>query len=187
MGDDAVGVADAASPATGIAAIRCRQRVISTVTYDEQYVIPISARVYSGIYLGSGGPTTIAAAAPGTEAYFLFNPVSSSIIIALTRLAITATPVAATAFPTAPLIYISRNTFTGTHTGSLINQQTKIDTAGGSSVGRFSLVSTGTALGGSPVVFRQLYAIPAVLTAVGINPPSIVEAIDSFAKARNGR
>jgi hypothetical protein len=168
MGDDAVGVADAASPAAGVAAIRCRQRTISSVVYDEQYVIPISQRVFACRWKTDfNNPiTSILATAPASTAgqFFVINPVGSAVILAIARLTIISYPTAATAFVSAPRICYERITFTGTLSGPSF--QVKMDSTDAAPVGKWATNSVGltvTVLTG----IGPVGIVSPVLTAVG--------------------
>lgn len=118
MADRGVGVVDQASGA-GVAEIRVRERVISSNTYAEQFVIPTRERVTSSIICYSIVGTVLAAAHTTTGAFwYLANQVSSGVTISLRRINFASQHNTVLATPTGPRIMLRRFTFTGTPTGA---------------------------------------------------------------------
>jgi len=114
--------------------LRTQELVVGSNTVQQEYVIPSSIRVRSGVYAASTGAahTVQASATNGTSTGFwwLYNPVGSAVKVAVKKIYYSsgegaAAAVIATA-PRAPLI--THFTFTGTPGGAAITPR-KIDTA----------------------------------------------------------
>lgn len=169
MTDRGVGVTDQASGA-GVADVRARERVISSVTYDEQYVIPIRERVLTGVYLYSFLGTVQAAAQTANTGGFLWvhNP-SSTISLALRRSNFVSAPAAATAFATSPRIAWRRFTSTGTPSGAALTPS-KGATAHAAATHSVRSAITGLTVTEVADVFAYMPIV--VVTAVGATPPA---------------
>lgn len=115
-----------------------RQRTIGANTVEEQYVLELtSERVRSGVYFASILSVVQATATNGTTSGFwwLYNPVGSSVLMALRRAVYTCqngSP--ATATPTSPRTQLSLFTFTGTPGGAAITTG-KADSTYGAAAG----------------------------------------------------
>lgn len=106
---------------------------------QEQYVIPISARLNTGVFRAltntAGASHTVQAAAQNgtsTGFWWLYNA-SSTVIVGLRRVRFRSQFSAVTAFPTCPRIVLQRMTFTGTPAGTAITP-TKTDSGFGAAV-----------------------------------------------------
>lgn len=100
-----------------------RQRTVGANTVEEQYVIPRSERVLSGVYMASVLAVVQAAATNGTSTgfFWLYNPVGSAVLLALRNVRYMCqhgTP--ATVSLTSPRCALSLFTFTGTPAGAAI-------------------------------------------------------------------
>lgn len=175
MPDRLIGITDQASGA-GVAEMRARERTISTNTVEEQYVIPMSARVKVGTYRALAGPFSIAAAAHAATAGFMWLVnTSTSVVVALRRVELTPYPTAATAFPSGPRVTLERVTFTGTPTGAAITPA-KVrrtsqngEVADAANVASVRTASTGLTLTAGEGI--KAFVIPPILTAVGAAQP----------------
>jgi hypothetical protein len=106
------------------AAIHTRNRTVAGPgSVHEQWVIPRSDRVASGVYIAHTGAHVISAAATtGTTTGFwwLYNPVGSTLLVAFRRAEYTSQMGTALVTPTSPRIQLKAFTFTGGPTGTVI-------------------------------------------------------------------
>jgi hypothetical protein len=133
---------------------------------DEQYVIPISERVRTGVYLAQTGAHVVGATADLATAgrWFLINPIGSTVLVALRRVEFMAQMGSALATPTSPRLQLERFTFTGTASGAtitpakratsdaagvakLLTATTGLVTTAGAAIYAFLPVASGTAVG----------------------------------------
>ena len=132
-------------------------------------------------YMGNTGNLTVQATAQsGTTAFvYLFNPIGSSKVIRLRRLASTQSNPSTTAFPSAPRINLIKFTFTGTWNGGQGNIITTvpIDSKMPAPQGIFTLVpSTGvtiTVVG----IMKTITRIASTMTATGVALPAVEDTI----------
>ncbi len=153
---------------------RSRQRVIGANTIEESYVITVSARVKSGVYVVNTGAHVIAAAAHAATVGFwwLLNPVGSAVLVSLRRVEFASQLGSVLATPTSPRITIERVTFTGTHSGALITVA-DADSVAPTPTSRLSLASTGATLAAGAVAFAFLPIASA--TAVGYTAAAVMD------------
>jgi hypothetical protein len=170
----AEGVVQVPPDSTG-ARIRTRSRTISAATVHEQYVIPTSERVRSGVYLGATGIHTVQATADTAPAgrWYLHNPTGSTVLVALRRIEFSSQLGSALAAPTSPRLILSRFSATGTGTATITAASTDPTTMP-ASTGRLLSATTGLSLVVSGIdVFSFLPTASA--TAVGYAPPGAID------------
>lgn len=137
---------------------------------QEQYVIPISARLNSGVYRAHTGAHVIQAAAQNgtsTGAWWLYNT-SATVIVGVRRVQFMCQHGSILVTATSPRIVLARMTFTGTPAGTAI---TPAKTDSGFPAATASLRSTQVT---SVITLAQQYMafLPVVaLTAVGVTSP----------------
>jgi len=155
---------------------------VGKVTPSGEQLITDSVRVKSGVGIAHSGRFTVTVGADGATAgrLWLLNLVASAVLIELRRVEFISTPVAATAFVTAPRVLVERMTFTGTPSGATITPVVR-DTTDSALVGTIRTASTGI----TPVAGAVAYGftVGPVLTAVGAPVPSLQE----WEPAENGR
>jgi hypothetical protein len=140
---------------------------------QDQYVIPVSERVHSGIYLSHTGAHVVQATAQngtGTGFWWLYNT-SSTVIVALRRVSFSSQLGSALVAVTSPRILLQAFTFTGTPAGTAITPR-KTDT--GFPASTASLRSTQVT---SVVTLTQAFwsFLPtASATAVAYNPATFM-------------
>lgn len=131
-----------------------RQRTVGANTVEEQYVIPISERVRSGVYAATMLCPVAASATNGTTTGFwwLYNPAASGILMALRRVEYQSQNGSALATVTSPRLSINLFTFTGgTPSGTAITPG-KLDSAYPTPTGLLkSTQATTTVTLGAPV------------------------------------
>jgi hypothetical protein len=168
MGDQEI-----ALPPAGVGrSIHTRERTVSGPgVVQEPYVIPISPRLASGIYLATTTGVVQASATNGTSTGFwwLYNPGTGGVLVALRSANLASQLGSALLTPTSPRILLAAFTYTGTPAGTAVTPR-KADTAFGAAVA--SLRSTQVT---SVVTLTQnvwAWFPYANETAVGGNPPS---------------
>lgn len=138
MPDRGVGVTDQA-PAAGVAEVRARERTISSVTYAEQYVIPISERVAS--FKGAVTSFRTPGRAALTQNIFcLSNTTGSGVLVAVRRLSIQQDPAAVLNTSWGNLFKVSR--ITTAPTNGTVLTKVAFDTSQSSSA---NVIATGDA------------------------------------------
>jgi hypothetical protein len=105
-------------------AVHTRERTVSGPgVVQEPYVIPISARVASGVYLAHTGVHVVQAAATNgtsTGFWWLYNPVGSAVLVALRSVNLSSQIGSALLTATSPRLLLQAFTFTGTPAGTNI-------------------------------------------------------------------
>lgn len=152
--------------------IRTRERTVSGNVVEEQYVVALdSDRVLAARFYADGGLMTVLATADATKVgrWYLFNPVASTIIIALRRVEFASQHSSVLATPTAPRIALRTFTATGTFSGTSITPA-QHDTTDAAQVAVFGSNSTGLTLTDGNIV--RCFFPTVALTAVGIAGPS---------------
>lgn len=127
MGDQEI-----ALPPSGVGrSIHTRERTVAGPgVVQEPYVIPISVRVSSGIYLATVASVVQAAATNGTSTGFwwLYNPIGSTVFVALRSINVATQLGTVLATPTSPRILLTATTFTGVPAGTAVAPR-KADTS----------------------------------------------------------
>ena len=128
-------------------------------------------RVRSGLYHWHTGAHTVQAAAQaaGTGFWFLFNPVGSTVLVALRRVEFMSQLNSALVAPTAPRLALVRFTATGTFSGTNI-APAKRRTSDANSVSRNFAANTGLTITEGATIFSFLPIASA--TAVGYTAPA---------------
>lgn len=125
---------------------RTQTRVIGADTVHEDFVIPYNGRVTTGLYYATPGKITFPTSAHNVTATayaYLYNPVGSTIKMAVRRLAIQTQWVITTAVDvTTPRQAVSLFTFSGVGSGALI-LAAKRDSADASPQGNLRTAVTG--------------------------------------------
>jgi hypothetical protein len=127
MGDQEI----ALPPGSVGRSIHVRQRTVSGPgVVNEPYVIPISARLSSGIYLGTVAGTVQASAQNGTSTGFwwLYNTIGSGLSVALRSINVATQSASALVTVTSPRLLLQAFTFTGTAAGTNVAPR-KADTS----------------------------------------------------------
>lgn len=110
--------------------LHTRERTVSGPgVVQEQYFIPVSERINSGVYLAHTGAHVVQAAAQNgtsTGFWWLYNT-SATVIIGLRRVSFSSQLGSAFLTPTSPRIMLQAFTFTGTPAGTAITPR-KADT-----------------------------------------------------------
>lgn len=137
--------------------VATRQRTVGSDTVEEQYVIELSARVLSGVYVAHHGVTTVAASAQTfpAAAWFLINPVGSSVTVALRKLNFQSQMGSALTAPTSPRLLLVTFTFTGTASGASITPR-KADTSYPTATGSLRSANTGLTITRESDIFAFL-------------------------------
>lgn len=152
--------------------IHTRQRTITGPgVVQEPYVIPISARLASGIYLATTTGVVQASATNGTSTGFwwLYNTIGSGVLLAVRSINMTSQLGAALLTPTSPRILCTAFTFTGVPAGTNVAPR-KADTAFGAATASLRTTQVTSVVTLTQPVWAWLpYANE---TAVGGNPPS---------------
>jgi hypothetical protein len=152
--------------------LHTRERTVSGPgVVQEQYFIPVSERINSGVYLAhTGAHVVLAAAQNGTSTGFwwLYNT-SATVIVGVRRVSFACQHGSVLVTATSPRIMLQGFTFTGTPAGTAVTPK-KADTgypAATASLRTTQVTSVVT-------LTEQFYAfLPVVaLTAVGVEPPS---------------
>lgn len=132
------------------------------------------ARSISGIYIAQTGAHVVQAAADtGTNArWYLINPLSSGIYLGLRYVEFMSQHGSALATPTSPRLQLTRFTFTGTFSGTLITAA-KRASSDATQVAKLGSNSTGI----TPTLGAEVYGyLPvAALTAVGASAPGAAD------------
>lgn len=151
--------------------LHTRQRTVGADTVQDQYSIPISARVEAGTYLGHPGALTVQASAHGATAGFwwLINPVGSAVIVALRRVDFMSQLGSALVAVTSPRVTLERMTFTGTSSGGTVTIA-KGQTSDATNVGLLLTATTG--LTPAAVAAFAAFLPTASATAVGYAAPA---------------
>jgi hypothetical protein len=152
--------------------VHTRQRTVGGNAVEEQIIIPLdSDRVLAARFYGDGGLMTVQASADASKAgrWFLFNPVASSILIALRRVEFASQHSSVLATPTTPRIALRTFTATGTFSGTSITPAPH-DTTDAAQVAVFGSNTTGLTLTDGAIV--RCFFPTVALTAVGIAGPS---------------
>lgn len=111
-------MADRGIPTGAPGVVETRGRVRDGLV--EPYVIPVSERILRGVYSASLLSTVQAAAdAAGAARWFLYNPLSSTVGVAVREVAFRSHIASILATPTSPRLMLSRFTYAGTPTGAL--------------------------------------------------------------------
>jgi len=153
--------------------IHTRERTVSGPgVVQEPYVIPISVRVSSGIYLAHTGAHTVQASATNgtsTGFWWLYNPIGSAVIVALRSVNLASQLGSVLATPTSPRILLNAFTFTSAPSGTAVTPR-KADTAYAAATAsiRTTQVTSVVTLT-EPIWSWMIYANE---TAVGGNSPS---------------
>ena len=139
-------------------------------------------RVKQAVAVSHSGRLTVGAAADAATGgrLWLINPVGSAVLIELRRVEMSSSPVAVTAFITAPRVTVERVTFTGTATGAQITPAVR-DTTDSALVGSLRTASTGLTLTAGAIAYG--FVVANVLTGVGTHVPPLQE----WEPAENGR
>lgn len=98
------------------------QTVTGPGVVQDQYVIPISERVNSGVYVAHTGAHVVQAAAQNATAtgfWWLYNT-SATVILGLRRVSFNSQHGSVLATPTSPRILLAAFTFTGTPAGTAV-------------------------------------------------------------------
>jgi hypothetical protein len=159
-------------PSSGGRSLHTRQRTVTGPgVVQEPYVIPISARLASGIYLGAVAGTVQAAATNGTSTGFwwLYNTVGSGVSLAVRSVNMACQLGSALATPTSPRILLTAGTFTGVPAGTNVAPR-KADTTFGAATASLRTTQVTSAVTLTQAVWAWLPYANA--TAVGGNPPS---------------
>lgn len=145
---------------------------IATVNSSKQLLVTQSLRTRTGVYVATSGLISAAAAAQtGTTAHaYFFNPVGSTVKVAIRRVETHSMAVAVSAAVTR--LVASRITFTGTFSGSEITPS-KADSTMAGNVGKFSTVTTGLTPAAGAVAYT--FFLTSVITAVGAAVPVLLE------------
>jgi hypothetical protein len=168
MGEGTVQV----QPDAGGKRVRTRERTVSGLTVEEQYVIPLdSDRVLAARFFADAGLMTVLATADLTliGRWYLFNPAASAVVLAVRRIEFTSQHSTALVTASAPRIAIRTFTATGTGSGAAI-VPAKHDTTDAAQAAYFSLASTGLTLTDGNIA--KCFFPTVALTAVGIAGPS---------------
>lgn len=127
MGDSSIGLP---TESTGLQ-IHTRQLTVSGPgVVQQEYVIPTSVRVVSGVYVAHAGVHVVTAAADTFPAgsWFLINPVGSTVKVALRSLFVSSQCGSVLATPTCPRFTLVAFTFTGTASGGTITPRLALTT-----------------------------------------------------------
>lgn len=126
--------------------VRTQTRVVGPDTVHEHFFIPISARSRLGVYYGHSGIQTIPTGATNgttTGNFWLYNPVGSSVKMALRRLReVIQFTVTSAVDVSVPRIQYNLFTFTGTGSGTQITPA-KRDSTDAAPVGNLRTAMTG--------------------------------------------
>jgi hypothetical protein len=124
---------------------RVRERVVSAVTVDEQYVVFQRERIASSLAYYSAQNFVTAAADTSTGwRWMLQNPTGSGVTVALRDLYIVATQVNISfATISAPQFTLERRTVTGTATGGTVLAPSRVNTAQAPAVVFYTAAPTG--------------------------------------------
>jgi hypothetical protein len=154
--------------------LHTRQRDVGPGTVEEQYVIPLSLRVRSGVYLSQTGAHVVQAAADTFPAarWFLINPVASGVLVAFRRCEFSSQMGSVLATPTSPRINLRLFTFTGTSSGAAITIG-KVDSAFATAVAKLVSANTGLSISGGADIFSFMPTAGA--TAVGYAAPASLD------------
>lgn len=154
--------------------MRTQTRVVGSNTVHEHFFVQSSTRDTVGSYVAHSGNLTIQAAAHTLPAAFLyvFNPVGSTVKMALTAIEIITQLNSALAAPTSPRLLWKLFTFTGTASGAQITPG-KIDSTMAAPTGNVRTASTGLTLTNGADMIASLPTASA--TAVGYAPPQMDE------------
>lgn len=138
--------------------LHTRQRTVGANTVEDEFTIPISQRVKTGIYIVSQELTVLAAAHTTTAGFFwLQNPVGSTVLVSLRRIDFMSQSNTALATPTAPRIGFRLATFTGTASGAVATLG-KIDSTMATNTGTVRTAITGmTVTNGA--IFTSFYPV----------------------------
>lgn len=136
----------------------------------QQYVTCRSRRKVSGVYIAQTGAHLVLAAADIATAgrWFLLNPATSGLFVALRRIEFLSQLGSALVAVTSPRLQVERFTFTGSPTGPDI-VATKRATADAAQAAK--LKSSGAGITPSAAVPLFAFLPVASATAVGYNPP----------------
>ena len=154
--------------------IHTRERDIQSRTIEDQYVIPISARVRNGVYLAHTGAHLVQASADTFPAgrWFLINPTASGVLIAFRRCEYSSQLGSALVAVTSPRINLRLFTFTGTSSGAAITIG-KVDSTAPTPSAKLVSANTGLSISGGADIFSFLPTASA--TAVGYVASSIMD------------
>ena len=126
--------------------IHMRERTVSGPgTVQEEYVIPLSARISSGVYLAHAGVRVVTAAADTFPAgsWWLINPVGSVLLVALRYVAFASQAASVLATPTSPRFLLVAFTFTGTASGATVTPRAATVSGTPGATGSLRTASTG--------------------------------------------
>lgn len=154
--------------------VRTRSRTVSATTVHEQYFIPQRQRVLSGVYLAQTGAHVIAATADTAPAgrWFLFNPVGSTVLVALRRVSYCSQLGSALAATSSPRLTLRLFTATGTASGASITPG-KQDSTAPTATAKLRSANTGLTITSGADIYSFLPTASA--TAVGYAPPGAIE------------
>lgn len=133
---------------------------------QQEYLIPTSARVVSGVYLATTGVRVVTVTADTFPAgsWWLINPVGSAVKVALRSVTFSSQIASALAVPTSPRFSLVAFTFTGTASGAQITPR-KAATTFAAATATLRTANTGMTITRTQDVYNFLPV--AVATAVG--------------------
>jgi len=159
--------------------VRTQTRVIGADTVHEHFFVPSTVRNRLGIYYAASGTLTIPTAAQNggtTGLFWLFNPVGSSVKMAIRRLATQIQFTVTTAADLAvPRLAFSLFTFTGTASGAQVTPA-KRASADANPVGNLRTASTGLTVTLGAMIksdFPPIISTPSSATIQVMFPPTI--------------
>jgi hypothetical protein len=159
-------------PNSGGRSLHTRQRTVTGPgVVQEPYVIPISSRLASGIYIAATSGVVAATLTNGTSTGFwwLYNTIGSGVSLAVRSVNMACQMGAVLLTPTSPRIMLQAGTFTGVPAGTNVAPR-KADSAYGAATASLRTTQVTSAV----TLTQQVWAwLPyANATAVGGNPPS---------------
>lgn len=154
--------------------MRTRNRTVGANSIEEQYIISQRERVVSGVYLAQTGAHLVQAAADTAPAgrWFLFNPVGSTLLVALRRVEFMSQLGSALVAVTSPRITLKLFTATGTASGASVTPGKTRSTAAAATA-TLRTANTGLTITSGADVFSFLPTASA--TAVGYAAPAAAD------------
>lgn len=139
--------------------VHMRERTVTGPgTVQEEYVIPISQRIPSGVYLAHAGVRVITASADTFPAgsWFLINPVGSTLLVALRYVQFVSQAASVLATPTSPRFLVTAFTFTGTASGATVTPRAATVAGTPAATGSLRTANTGMTITRTQDVFAFL-------------------------------
>lgn len=154
--------------------MRTRTRVVGANTVHEHYFIPSSERDYTGKFIAHTGVNVVQATAHTFPAgfFWFFNPIGSTVLVAVSGIEVITQMGSALAAPTSPRLLFSSFTYTGTPSGATISPG-KLDSTMAAAQASLRTANTGMSI---TKVADMLGTLPtASATAVGYAPAMMDE------------